>query len=42
MSFTTSKKKNLGSGFHLFIEDGAITQIHTTKFLGVYMDETLT
>jgi len=35
MSFTTSKKEQTGPGFRLFIEDSAITQVDTAKFLGV-------
>src|SRR6218665_871045 len=42
MSFTASKKKKAGTGFRLFIADSAITRVDTAKFLGVYMDETLT
>src|SRR6218665_2497169 len=42
MSFTTSKKKKTGTGSRLFIGDSAITRVDTAKFLGVYMDETLT
>src|SRR6218665_2827687 len=42
MSFSTSKQKKHATDFPLFIEDGAITQVHTAKSIGVYIDGTLT